>query len=219
MSAENVSVKICGLSRETDIDAALAAGADYVGFVFFPPSPRHLPLRRARRISGNTADAKKVALTVDAEDREFEQIIDAVEPDLLQLHGRESPRRAAEIRERFGIPVMKAVGVRRSGDLKAAGQYSGSVDQLLIDAKPAPGSGLPGGNGIAFDWRILEEWQPPAPWMLAGGLHAGNVRAAVELTGARQVDVSSGVEISPGEKSPEKIAAFVRAVHGSGHDQ
>ncbi len=218
-TGRHIIVKICGLSREDDIKAAVEAGADYVGFVFFPPSPRNLPLSRAERLAGLTGSARKTALTVNAGDKEFERIIAAVGPDLLQLHGRETPRRAAEIRKKFGLPVMKSVGIRGRGDLEAAVGYAGFVDRFLIDARPGPDSRLPGGNGVAFDWRVLEEWRPPAPWMLAGGLNAGNVREALDVTGARQVDVSSGVETAPGKKSPERIAAFVRAARGGGHVQ
>lgn len=220
MAGEQIRVKICGLNHETDIEAALSAGADYVGFVFFPPSPRHMSLAKGRDLAKLVKNAQKVTLTVDADDRKLEQIIEAVDPDLLQLHGKESPQRAREINQKFGISVMKAIGISQSKDLKCMEGYRESVSQFLIDAKPAPGHQvLPGGNGIAFDWRILDQWHSDREWMLAGGLTAANVRQAIELTGARIVDVSSGVETSPGRKCPQQIAAFIHAAKGNKHEQ
>lgn len=220
MTGEKIRVKICGLSQETDIEAALAAGADYVGFVFFPPSPRHVSLAKGRDLAKLVKNAQKVTLTVDADDQELEQIIEAVDPDLLQLHGKESPRRAREINQKFGISVMKAIGISQPKDLKCTENYTESVSQFLIDAKPTLGHHvLPGGNGLAFDWRILDQWHSDRGWMLAGGLTAANVRQAIELTGARMVDVSSGVEISPGRKCPKQIAAFIHAAKGNNHEQ
>ena len=215
--SDTVRVKICGLCHESELAAAVEAGADYVGFVFYPASPRSLSLSRARELAAGAAGAVKVALTVDEDDARLEQIVDAVDPGLLQLHGAETPQRAAELRQRFGRPVMKAVGIRSGRDLAAAERYDGAADQLLIDAKPAAPGSLPGGNGIAFDWRLLAGWKSPLPWMLAGGLNTGNVGNALALTGARQVDVSTGVESSPGKKSAEQIAAFVHAARESCH--
>ena len=215
--SHRVRVKICGLCRESDLAAAVEAGAAYVGFVFYPASPRSISLQRARELAAGEKGAVKVALTVDETDGQLERIVDALDPGLLQLHGSESPQRAAEVRKRFGRPVMKAVGIRTAGDLAAAESYGGAADQLLIDAKPAAPGSLPGGNGIAFDWRLLAGWTSPLPWMLAGGLDSENVGNALALTGAEQVDVSTGVELSPGKKSAEQIAAFINAAQGSCH--
>lgn len=215
--SDTVRVKICGLCHGSDLAAAIVAGAAYVGFVFYPASPRSISTQRARELAGGEKGAVKVALTVDETDERLEQIVDALDPGLLQLHGSETPQRAAEVRQRFGRPVMKAVGIRTAEDLAVAESYEGAADQLLIDAKPAAPGSLPGGNGIAFDWRLLAGWTPPLPWMLAGGLNSGNVGAALALTGAEQVDVSTGVESSPGKKSAEQIAAFIHAAQGDRH--
>ncbi len=209
--SDSVRVKICGLRHESELAAATAAGAAYVGFVFYPASPRSISTQRARQLAGGEKGAVKVALTVDETDGRLEQIVDALDPGLLQLHGSETPQRAAKVRQRFGLPVMKAVGMRTADDLAVAESYEGAVDQLLIDAKPAAPGSLPGGNGVAFDWRLLSDWAPPLPWMLAGGLDSGNVGLALALTGAKQVDVSTGVELSPGKKSAQQIAAFIHA--------
>ena len=207
-----VAVKICGLTRPADAEAAVAAGARYVGLVFFPKSPRHLTLDRAREIAlGVPPGVAKVALTVNATDAELEALVASVPVDLLQLHGAESPARVAAIRAAFGLPVMKAVGVAEAADLAALDTYAAVADQILVDAKPAPGAALPGGNGLAFDWRLVAGRRWPVPWMLAGGLTPDNVAEAIRLTGARQVDVSSGVEDAPGVKSPARIRAFVSA--------
>jgi phosphoribosylanthranilate isomerase len=206
-------VKICGLTRPADVEAAVAAGAAYVGFVFFPPSPRSVSPEAARALAVEVpAGVAKVALTVDADDAELGAILDRVPVDMLQLHGGESPARVAETRTRFGLPVMKAVGLREPADLRALDAYAAVADQLLVDAKPPAGAALPGGNGLAFDWRLLAGRRWTRPWMLAGGLSAENVAEAVRLTGARQVDVSSGVERAPGEKDPVRIRAFLDAV-------
>ena len=215
--SDKIRVKICGLCHESDLAAAVEAGAAYVGFVFYSASPRSISLQRAWELAAGAKGAVKVALTVDETDGRLEQIVDAVDPGLLQLHGAESPQRAAEVRRRFGRPVMKAVGIRDAADLAVAESYDGAADQLLIDAKPVASGSLPGGNGIAFDWRLLAGWTSPLPWMLAGGLNSGNVGNALALTGAEQVDVSTGVESSPGKKSAEQIAAFVRAAQGRCH--
>jgi phosphoribosylanthranilate isomerase len=204
-------VKICGLSSEEGVDAALAAGADFVGFVFFPPSPRNVDIARAaalaRRARGH---AEVVALTVDADDALLGAIVERVEPDLLQLHGRETPERVAAIRELADRPVMKAYGVASAGDLAALVGFS-SCDRLLLDARPPPEATRPGGNGAAFDWSILAGFAPPQRWFLSGGLTVENVAAAIAATGAGSVDVSSGVESAPGRKDPAMIAAFVAA--------
>ena len=205
-------IKICGLSTEATLDAALAAGADRVGFVFFPKSPRHLSLARAAALSVRTGGrAAVVALCVDADDAELAGIVAAAAPDLLQLHGRESPERVAAIRARFGRPVIKALGIAARADLAAVAAYAGSADEILFDAKPPTTSDLPGGNGLRFDWTILAALDLPVPFMLSGGLDPGNVGEAVAMTRPDAVDVSSGVETAPGVKDPDKIRAFVRA--------
>lgn len=211
----DVRVKICGLRTAADVAAVAAAGAAYAGFVFFPKSPRHLTLETARDLAlGAPEGLCKVALTVDADDAALDAIVEAVPLDMLQLHGRESPERVAEVKARYGLPVMKAMGVADEGDLAGLMEMSLAADQLLIDAKPPKGADLPGGNGLAFDWRLLVGRKWLKPWMLAGGLTPEIVAQAVRLTGARQVDVSSGVESAPGVKDPAKIAAFVQAAQG-----
>lgn len=206
------TVKICGLSTPETLRAALDAGADMVGFVFFPKSPRHLDLAAARDLAAQVEGrAQKVALTVDADDHTLDAIVAAIAPDLLQLHGRETPERAAAIRARFGLPVMKAIGIASLADLGRGAAYAGAADRLLYDAKPAPGADLPGGNGLPFDWRLLVGHTPARPMMLSGGLGPHNVAEALERTGAVAVDVSSGVEVRPGEKDPALIRAFIEA--------
>jgi phosphoribosylanthranilate isomerase len=210
-----VRVKICGLRTAADVAAVAAAGAAYAGFVFFPKSPRHLTVAAARELALAAPDGLcKVALTVDADDATLDAIIAAVPLDMLQLHGHETPERVAEVKARYGLPVMKAMGVADEGDLSGLMDMSLAADQLLIDAKPAKDADLPGGNGLAFDWRLLVGRKWLRPWMLAGGLTPDNVAEAVRLTGARQVDVSSGVESAPGVKDAARIAAFVEAAQG-----
>jgi phosphoribosylanthranilate isomerase len=195
------------------LEAALESGADMVGFVFFEPSPRNLSPGEARALGSQVRGrAQKVALTVDADDAKLEAIVDALAPDILQLHGKESPERVRAMRSRFGIPVMKAIGIASRADLAKAEAYDGAADTLLFDAKPAPEAVLPGGNGQAFDWSVLKGFAADRPWMLSGGLDPSNVREALTATGARGVDVSSGVESTPGTKDPTRIAAFVAAV-------
>ncbi|TQS71810.1 phosphoribosylanthranilate isomerase [Rhodobacteraceae bacterium] len=203
-------VKICGLSRPEDIAAATAAGAAYVGFVFFSKSPRNVTKDLARDLAlGVPMGTAKVALVVNPDDATLEAILNDVPIDMIQLHGKEPPERVAQIRARFGLPVMKAVGVASAADLDQLPAYEAVADQILLDAKAPPNADLPGGNGLAFDWRLIagRVWQKP--WMLAGGLTVENVAQAIELTGARQVDVSSGVEAAPGLKDARKIAAFI----------
>jgi len=208
------AIKFCGLSRPQDISAAAAAGARYVGFVFFPKSPRNVSLDMARALALSVpVGVAKVALTVDADDAALDALVAQVPLDMLQLHGDESPARVAEVRARYGLPVMKALGIATAADLARITAYEAVADQLLIDAKPTEGADLPGGNGLAFDWRLLagrKYWTKP--WMLAGGLTEGNVAEAVRLTGARQVDVSSGIEIAPGVKDADRMAAFAAAL-------
>jgi phosphoribosylanthranilate isomerase len=209
-------VKICGLTSEPALDAALDAGADFVGFVFFPPSPRHLELAPAgdlgRRVGGR---AGKVALTVDAGDDLIAGIMAALDPDLLQLHGREPPARVAAIKARFGRPVMKAIPIAGADDLAAIPAYAGVADRLLFDARAPREATRPGGLGRPFDWHLLERLDLAVPFMLSGGLDAGNVATALAVTAAPGVDVSSGVEAAPGVKDPERIRAFIRAARAA----
>ena len=208
-----IRIKICGLTSSADIPAALLAGADYLGFVFFRNSPRNLAFEEAAFLGGTVPSGIcKVGLIVDAEDALIDRLLGRVPLDMLQLHGTESPERVAEISARFGLPVMKAVGVADEGDLPAIDEYARVADQILVDAKPPKGAAVPGGNGIAFDWRLIAGRRWPVPWMLAGGLTPENVAEAIRLTGAQQVDVSSGVERAPGEKDAGKMAAFGAAV-------
>ncbi len=208
----DISVKICGLGRAAEVDACVQAGARYVGFVFFPKSPRHLELPQAAELAAHVpVGLCKVALTVDADDAMLDALTTVVPLDMLQLHGRESPARVAEVKARYGLPVMKALGVADRDDLARIDAFAGVADQLLIDAKPPGGADLPGGNGLAFDWMLLAGRVWRTPWMLAGGLTPLNVAEAIRRTGARQVDVSSGVESAPGVKDPQLIAELVRA--------
>lgn len=208
----HVRVKICGLRTVADVAAVAAAGAAYAGFVFFAKSPRHLTVEAARELALAAPEGlAKVALVVDAEDAVLDAIVEGVPLDMLQLHGHESPDRVAAVRARYGLPVMKAVGVADEGDLAALFDYTTVADQILVDAKPPKGADLPGGNGLSFDWRLVAQRRWLRPWMLAGGLTAENVAEAVRLTNARQVDVSSGVERAPGVKDAARIEAFVRA--------
>mmetsp|Transcript_18127 Transcript_18127/g.28121 ORF Transcript_18127/g.28121 Transcript_18127/m.28121 type:complete len:216 (-) Transcript_18127:3932-4579(-) len=205
-----VSVKICGISQPKDVSAAAAAGASYLGFVFFEKSPRNIAMTAARDLAVDVPSGiAKVALVVDATDGFLDDLTEAVPLDILQLHGRETPARVAEVKARYGLPVMKAVGVADAGDLGAIDKYAAVSDQLLIDAKPPKGADLPGGNGLAFDWRLIAGRRWSVPWMLAGGLRPDNVAEALRLTGARQVDVSSGVETAPGIKDESLIQRFV----------
>jgi len=210
-------VKICGLSTPETLDAALSAGADWVGFVRFARGPRHVGLDLGRDLSGQAKGrALRVVLLVDAEDADIADAVEALDPDLLQLHGHETPERVAAIRERFGRPVVKALGIADSSDLAALAAYGEAADHLLLDAKPPriPGS-LPGGNGLSFDWRLLVGLDPGVSFMLSGGLNPDNVAEAIRLTGSRAVDVSSGVEAGPGIKDPSKIEAFVKAARAA----
>lgn len=206
-------VKICGLSTPDALDAALEAGADMIGLVRFPRSPRHVGLEEGRALSMRAkGKALRVALVVDADDAELAAAVAALDPDLIQLHGAETPERVAAIRARFGRPVMKAVGIAEAADLDAIERYRAIADRVLLDAKPPQrAEALPGGNGLAFDWRLVAGLDPDKPFMLSGGLSPETVAAAIKFTGMRAVDVSSGVETRPGQKSPDKIAAFVKA--------
>jgi len=205
-------VKICGLSTRETLDVALDAGADMVGFVFFPKSPRHLDWATARALGRQVQGrAKIVALSVDADDETLKRIVDALSPDLMQLHGRETPERVKRIGELCGSATMKAIGVASRADLAEARAYEGFADYLLIDAKPPKDAVLPGGNGRPFDWTLTRDFRPSIPWLLSGGLDPNTVATAIALSNARGVDVSSGVESAPGVKDEARIRAFVAA--------
>jgi phosphoribosylanthranilate isomerase len=209
-------VKICGLSTCETLETALEAGADMVGFVFFPPSPRHLSLTTARDLGKLVKRrAAKVALTVDADDATLESIVEALQPDILQLHGRESVARLREVRRKFSLPVMKAIAVESSADLASLPEYAGLADRILFDARPPKEATRPGGLGAVFDWKILENLELKIPFMVSGGLSSLNVADAVRVTGAGGADVSSGVERAPGQKDPEMIRAFIKAARAS----
>ena len=209
-------VKICGIKSKSAIDAAARANADYIGFVFFEKSPRNLTILDATELATHVpVGICKTALVVNADDAFLDKLFEKVAIDMVQLHGSETPQRVAEIKARYGLPVMKAVGISDQSDLEKIAQYAQVADQLLIDAKPAVDSDLPGGNGINFDWQLIAGRRWAVPWMLAGGLTAQNVAQAISLTGARQVDVSSGVETKPGVKSNDMIAQFVAEAKGA----
>ena len=209
-------VKICGLSTRETLDVALKAGAGMVGFVFFPPSPRHLGLDAARELGEQTKRrALKVALTVDADDTTLAAIVEALQPDILQLHGSESVARLRDIRQKFGLPVMKAIAVETPADLASLPGYAAVADRILFDARAPKDATRPGGLGAVFDWHVLENLDLELPFMVSGGLHAGNVAEAVRITRAGGVDVSSGVERSSGVKDPEMIRSFIRAARAT----
>ena len=211
MSSET-RVKICGLRRPEHIAAASAAGATYVGFVFFPKSPRNLEIAEARTLALEVpTGVAKVALVVDAPNDELDRLVAEIPIDMLQLHGGETPDRVQEVRSRYGLPVIKAIGVADAEDVKKIDVYSPVADQLLVDAKPTMDAALPGGNGLSFDWRLIAGRRWPVPWLLAGGLTPENVGEAIRLTGAKQVDVSSGVEVAPGQKDADLIERFILA--------
>jgi len=205
-------VKICGLSTRETLDVALQAGADMVGFVFFPASPRHIGLETARDL-GRQAKGRaiKVALTVDADDATLANIVEALQPDILQLHGRETMARLRDIKQTFGLQVMKAIAVETPADLVSLPGYAAVADRVLFDARAPKEATRPGGLGAVFDWHILESLDIKLPFMVSGGLNAENIAQAVRVTRAGGVDVSSGVERAPGVKDPEMMRAFIRA--------
>jgi len=210
-----IAIKICGLSTAATLDAALEAGADLVGFVHFPRSPRHVDLETGRALSARAKGrTERVLLLVDPDDAAVAAAVEALDPDWIQLHGRETPERVAAIRAATGRRVMKAIGVAGAADLAAVTAFAGRADRILLDAKAPPGAALPGGNGHAFDWDLLGGAVLPADYMLSGGLTPDTVATALARTGARAVDVSSGVETRPGEKSAARIAAFIAAARG-----
>ena len=209
-------VKICGLSTRETLDATLQAGADMVGFVFFPPSPRHIDLDTARSLGKQAKGrAVKVALSVDADDALLANSIDALQPQILQLHGKETVARIRDIKQKFGLPVMKAIAVETAADLAVLPGYAAVCDRILFDAKPPRDATRPGGLGEPFDWHLLEGLRLPVPFLVSGGLDAGNVAEAVRVTRAGGVDISSGVESAPGIKDPDMIRAFIRAARAS----
>ncbi|MBX9698688.1 MAG: phosphoribosylanthranilate isomerase [Acetobacteraceae bacterium] len=209
-------VKICGLNDAAGFDAAVAAGADMVGFVFYPPSPRAVAPAQAAALSArHEGGPLRVGLFVDATDEAIAAVLAAVPLDILQLHGEETPARCAALRARFGRPVMKALGIAVREDLARLAEYAPSVDRFLLDARPPPGASLPGGNAATFDWRLLAGVAVPRPWLLAGGLVPGNVAEALRVSGAPGVDVSSGVERARGVKDPALIRAFLEAARAA----
>ncbi|MFD1704325.1 phosphoribosylanthranilate isomerase [Methylopila henanensis] len=209
----SVEIKICGLSEPATLLAALDAGADVVGLVSFPKSPRHVNPARAGELAALASGRAKIALlTVDAPDALLAELVAAVRPDILQLHGAETPERAAELKRRYGAEIWKAVPVATAADVASADAWAGVADRVLFDARPPKGSALPGGNGVAFDWSLLASLDPRRAFVLSGGLDPENVAEALAITRAPAVDVSSGVERAPGAKDPERIRAFVHAV-------
>lgn len=209
----SVASKICGLSTPDTVAAAVAGGARFVGFVFFPPSPRNLsPAQAAPLIRGVPVGVTRVGVFVDPDDDLLKRVLAAAPLDLVQLHGDETPERVAQIKQRFGKKTMKAIKVAGESDLDAAPRYYGVADWLMFDARPPKAATRPGGNALAFDWELLRARQWPLPWMLSGGLTPANVAEAVRIARAAAVDVSSGVESAPGVKDPAKIRAFLAAV-------
>ena len=209
-------VKICGLKTRESVTAVVDAGAAYLGFNFVPRSKRSVDIETARDLA---ADVKpgvaKVGLVLDAGNETLDAINARVPLDMIQLHGEETPERVAEVRARYGLPVMKAIGIADESDLEKLEIFAAVADQLLVDAKPSSAADLPGGTGLSFDWRLIANRRWPVPWMLAGGLTAENVAEAIALTGAKQVDVASGVESAPGVKDAEMIRAFIAAACAS----
>lgn len=208
----DVAVKICGVTTAEDITACAKAGARYIGFNFFPKSPRYMPPAQAAAVAADVPmGMAKVGLVVNATDAELDHLTQIVPIDMLQLHGAETPERVMQIKARYGLPIMKVVGIAGADDLAKIDLYTSVADQILIDAKAPKDAILPGGNGLSFDWRLLDGRRWPLPWMLAGGLTPTNVGEAIRRTGATQVDVASGVEAAPGVKTAELIKAFCDA--------
>jgi phosphoribosylanthranilate isomerase len=208
-----IQAKLCGLNTAEAMAAALNGGAAWIGLMFFPPSPRFVTLDQAAALSKQAEGrAERVGVFVAPDDVLLAATLAAVPLDVIQLHGKETPERVAEVKAKFGLPVWKAVSISEQADVENARQYFDSADRLLFDAKPPKGSKLPGGNAVSFDWTLLTGTEWPLPWLLSGGLHAGNVAEAVRITGAAAVDVSSGVESEPGVKDAARIRAFLDAV-------
>lgn len=208
-----LDVKICGLSTPEAVEAAIAGGASHVGFIFFPKSPRNVSLETAAELARAAAGrVQRVAVTVDADDAELDRIVEEVRPNLLQLHGQETPERVRAVKVRFGLPVMKAFAIRALEDLERVARYRGVADRFLFDAKAPAGSALPGGNGVPFDWRLLAALDADVEYMLSGGLDAGNVARALAETRPAGIDISSGVETAPGVKDIRLISEFLETV-------
>jgi phosphoribosylanthranilate isomerase len=211
-----LTVKICGLKTPEALEVALESGADLTGFVFFPPSPRNLGLEAAKRLGAQVKGrAGKAALTVDANDEMLLGIVEALKPDLLQLHGKETPERVATVRSRFGVPVMKVLPIAERSDLSPIREFANVADRLMFDARPPQDATRPGGLGRIFDWMLLTGIDPKINFMLGGGLDASNVAQALAITNAPGVDVSSGVERAPGEKDLDKIREFIRVARAA----
>jgi len=209
----SLDIKICGLKTDEAVAAALDGGASHIGFIFFPKSPRNIdPVDAGRLRQAAKGRAKAVAVTVDADDVTLDGIVAAMQPDMLQLHGDESVARVAEIKARYGLPVMKVFALRERGDLDRITPYIGMADRFLFDAKPPKGSELPGGNGVSFDWKVLSALDASIDYMLSGGLNAGNIAEALQATNAQGIDISSGVESAPGVKDVSLIRDFFRTV-------
>lgn len=212
----NLDIKICGLKTGDAVAAALDGGATHIGFIFFGKSPRNIdPVEAGRLRKAAIGKAKAVAVTVDADDATLGTIVASMQPDVLQLHGHESAARVAEVKTRFGLPVIKAFALRERGDLDQIQPYIGIADMFLFDAKPPKGSELPGGNGVSFDWQLLSALDGQVPYMLSGGLNAGNIGEALQATNARGIDISSGVESAPGVKDVSLIKEFFQAVRAA----
>ncbi|MCT2576174.1 phosphoribosylanthranilate isomerase [Mesorhizobium sp. M1A.F.Ca.IN.022.07.1.1] len=215
-----LDIKICGLKTDTAMAAALAGGASHVGFIFFAKSPRFVdPAEAGRLRQAAIGKAKAVAVTVDADDDFLDDIVARMQPDMLQLHGSETPVQVAELKTRYGLPVMKVLSVSEAADLERIKPYVGVADRLMFDAKPPKGTQLPGGNGVAFDWRILAGLDAGLDYMLSGGLNAANVGDALRLANPPGIDISSGVESAPGVKEPALIEQFFRAVRAARDDR
>ncbi|MEM9574304.1 MAG: phosphoribosylanthranilate isomerase [Pseudomonadota bacterium] len=209
-----MDIKICGLSTAESVDAVIAAKATHVGFIFFEKSPRHLSAALAAKLSARAqaAGLKSVAVTVNADDSYLDEIVSVMKPDILQLHGSESPERVAEVKAKYGLPVMKAFAVSSAADLDKIDPYKDIADSFLFDAKPPKGSDLPGGNGVSYDWSLLKGLDPSIQYMLSGGLDHSNVGAAIKIANPPGLDVSSGVESAPGIKDLDLIAEFFAAI-------
>ncbi len=208
-----LDVKICGLKTDETVAAALDGGASHIGFIFFEKSPRHVETDTAANLrKAALGRAQAVAVSVNADDAGLDAIVSAVQPDVLQLHGGESPERVAQVKARYGLPVMKAFAIREAADLDRIAPYRGVADRFLFDAKPPKGSELPGGNGVSFDWQLLAGLDDNVDYMLSGGLNAANIGAALKAATPRGIDISSGVESAPGEKDPELIRNFFAAI-------
>ncbi|MEO0327164.1 MAG: phosphoribosylanthranilate isomerase [Pseudomonadota bacterium] len=207
-------IKVCGLSTVDAIDAVIEGRATHAGFIFFEKSPRHVSLEKARALFDHAKNRiLRVAVTVDAEDQFLEDLTTSTDPDFLQLHGSESLDQVQKIKQRFGLPIIKVFSVHTSDDLEKARPYFGVADHIMFDAKAPKGSEIPGGNGVAFDWSLMDQWPTSMPYILSGGLSAQNIRGALNQTGTKMIDVSSGVESSPGAKEPDMIHEFLAGLN------